>query len=347
MKKPDWQISFRDLPEIPKSKRWIENGRFTPEILIIEKMRLGYEISIDEEITIRDLTNFYKILDLALEKLDYKTFTTKDFINFRNYIKFAYNYIIILANKIEIYQLYRIVINEHIIKLKQSITKQKFLTYPPNHIVKKINRYNRANTPNTTIFYGSETIDGAINELKQHINIGDLITVSKWIPTRKAEFISYPISHSKQGYGINFNSTKALHGYIESTKKQNKLLTEFMDRYFFILGKEFSKPNNHHFEYLISSTFSEDILDNPQNKNTNFDIECIVYPSVGNKFKTSNVAVRKDIFRHNFELSKVIEFEITETHFDNQQLVNVESINLVKYKNFRQTSQFKDKTIIW
>lgn len=345
MRKPDWKIAFRNLPEIPKSKRWIENGRFTPEIMIVEKMRLAYEISLDEEIVIIELTAFYKSLDLALEKFDYKTFTAKEFIDFRNYIKYVYNYIIIMANKIEIYQLYRVVINEHIIQTNDSITNKKFLTYPPNHIVKKMNKFNRVNTPNTTIFYGTETIDSALNEIKP--NIGNLVSVSKWIPTRKGEFISYPISHSKQGYGINSGSTKALHGFFESTKNQNKLLTEFMERYFYILGKEFSKPIEHHHEYLISSTFSEDILDNPQNKNPNFDIECIVYPSVGNKFHTSNVAVRKDIFRLNFELSKVIEFEITETHFDRQQLANVESINIVDYKNFRETNKFDNNRIIW
>ena len=83
--------------------------------------------------------------------------------------------------------------------------------------------------------------------------------------------------------------------------------------------------------------FSEKILDNPQNKGTSFDFECIIYPSVGNKFKTSNVAVRKDILRHEFELTKVIEFEVT----------NPESINLVDYKDYRITEKIEDNRIIW
>ena len=69
MKKPNWKITFRNLPEIPDSKRWIKNGRFTPEISIVEKLRLGLEISKDEADTIRELNTFYKALDLELESL--------------------------------------------------------------------------------------------------------------------------------------------------------------------------------------------------------------------------------------------------------------------------------------
>lgn len=252
-----------------------------------------------------------------------------------------------VSNKIEIFQLYRVVINEHIIKEKKSITNKKYLTYPPLHIVKKINKYNRANSPKTTMFYGAETIDGALNELKNYIQIGDLVSVSKWIPSRKGEFISHAISHSKESYGINPGSTKALQGFLKSTRYQNKYLTQFMEKYLFILGKEFSKTVVHHYEYLISSIFSEDLLDNPQNKNTNFDIECLVYPSVGNKFKTSNVAFRRDIFRHNFELDKVIEFEIMAKQFDRQVSTQIEGINLVEYKNLRESKIFNDSKIVW
>ncbi len=77
-------------------------------------------------------------------------------------------------------------------------------------------------------------------------------------------------------------------------------------------------------------------------------MECIVYPSVGNKFLKSNVAVRKDVFRHKFQLTKVIEFEVTETHYDNiQDQQNPESINLVNYKNYRETKNIQDNKIIW
>lgn len=343
MKKPKWKIQFRDLPTIPKTKRWIEDGKTTVERQITEKLRLGYSIIEEEEELLAELAIFYKQLYIGLEKLDYKSFTSKDFEDFKNYIKYVYNYIVLLANKIQIFQLYRVVIYGD----NKTITNKKWLTYAPLHVVDKIGKLNRANTTKTTIFYGAETIDAALNELKKHIKIGDLVTVGKWIPNENRDFISYPISHSKPGYGINPGSTKALHGFLEYSKTQNIYFTEIMERYFYILGKEYSKEIDHHYEYFISATFSEDILDNPQNKNTNFDIECIVYPSVGNKFKTSNVAIKKEVFRHNFKLEKVIEFNVTELHFERNPSTDIEAINLVHYENWRSTTKFDNNQIIW
>ena len=345
MKKPNWQLRFKDLPEIPNSKRWISGKRETLEQTISKKLLFGETLSETEKNVMLELTLFYGILYKSLEDIDYTNFTTKDFENFKNYIFYAFNYTVILKNNVEIIQLYRVVINENIIGSKKSITKKGFLTYPPIHIVKKINKYNRANTPNTTLFYGSETIDTSLNEIKP--KVGDIVTVGTWVPTRKCEFISFPISHSEPGFGINLNSTNAMKAVLEFKQKNDKMLTDFMEPYFYILGQEFSKPIKHHYEYLISSLFAESIFDNPQNKNTRFDIECIIYPSVGNKFKTSNVAVRKDVFRHNFELKNVKEFEITETHYDRQQSILTDEIKLVEFKNFKETSNINGNDIIW
>lgn len=343
MKKPRWKIQFKDLPVIPETKRWIDGGKSTIERQITEKLRLGYTITEEDEKVLFSLADFYKKLYVGLEKLDYSSFTSKDLVDFKNYIKYVYNYIALLVNTVEIFQLYRIVIYND----NKTITNKKWLTYPPLHIVKKTGKFNRANTTDTTIFYGAETIDAALNELKKHIKVGDLITIGKWIPNKKKTFISYPISHSKVAYGINPGSTEALHGFLKYSKTQNSSYTKIIEQYFRILGNEYSKKINHHLEYFISATFSEDILDNPQNKNTKFDVECIVYPSVGNKFKTSNVAIKKEVFRHNFELAKVIEFEVTEMYFNRRESRDVEGINLVDYKNLRETTKFEENQIIW
>lgn len=346
MKKPQWKIQFKDLPLIPETKIWIKGNTMmnaTVERQITEKLRLGYSITDSDEKTLTELESFYNELSIKLEELEYSSFTLKDLEDFKNYIKYVYNYIALLVNKIEIFQLYRIVIYSD----NKTITNKKWLTYPPLHVVKKIGKLNRANTTNTTIFYGAETIDAALNELKKHIKVNDLVTVGKWVPNVKREFISYPISHSKISYGINPGSTKAVQGFLKYSKTQNPNYTKILEHYFQILGYEYSKEVSHHLEYLISATFSEDILDNPQNKNTNFDVECIVYPSVGNKFKTSNVAIRRDVFKHNFKLQKVIEFKVTETHFDRKESVDVEGINLVEYKNLRETEKFDENQIIW
>lgn len=345
MKKPNWQSKFRELPEIPNSKKWIAGENGTLEQKITLKLISNQTITAEEESLMLELTDFYKRLYKSLEKLEYNTFTKKDFEKFKNYILYAFNYVIFLTNNLTISQLYRVVINKNIIGSKTSLTKKGFLSYPPLHIVKKINKFNRANEPNATVFYGAESIDTALNEIKPQK--GDLVSVGVWKPTRDGEFISYPISHSTNGFGVNDNSTSAMVAFIEYRKKQSKVLGDFLEHFFQLLGREYSKPINHHYEYLISAIFSNRILDNPQNKGTNFDIECIVYPSVGNKFLTSNLAVRRDVFRHNFELTKVIEFEVSETHYDKSQKKDPGSINLVDFINYKETEKFEDNIILW
>lgn len=343
MKRPNWKIKFRTLPLIPETKHWINDGKTTEERIITEKLRQGQNISQNEINILNELKVFYNDLEKGLETLDYTTFTQKDFIDFKNYIKYVYNNIAILSNKFTIFHLYRVVKYSD----NKTITHKKFLTYPPLHVVKKNGKFNRANTQNTTVFYGAETIDSTLNEIKDSINVGDLLTIGKWVPKSNKEFISYPISHSKPAYGKNLGTTKALHGLKEALKGTDEMFIEILERYFSILGKEYSKVISHNNEYFISATFSEDIFNNPQNKNTNFDIECIIYPSVGNKYQTSNFAFRRDVFRNNFTLEKVIEFEVTEKHFDRNLSKGFEEINLVSYKNLRTTTKFDDSSILW
>lgn len=345
MKKVKWQTEFRDLPKIPDTKKWQEGERETTEQKISKKLITGKPVTLAEKEIMQDLVLFYAILYKSLQNLEFETFTTKDFKNFENYIFYAFNYFPALANKLTIYQLYRVVINQNLIGTKESLTKKGLLSYPPLHIVKKINKFNRANTPRTNVFYGAETIDTAINEIKPRI--GDKVTVGVWQPITKREFNSYPISHSEKGFRINENSTHAIVAFDEFRKANDKVLIDHMEPYLHVLGYEYSKIIKHHYEYLISAMFSEKILKNPQNKGTSFDFECIVYPSVGNKFITSNVAVRTDIIRNEFSLSKVIEFEVTQCHFDNEQKSSPESINLVEYKDYRETNTFEDNRIIW
>lgn len=347
MKKPKWQKTFRDLPEIPKSKLWLPNGKGTLEHIISQKLFLNQEITENEKDIMLELSLFYGMLYKSLQDLDYSNFKDKDFENFKNYIFYAFNYILLFKNNLTIYRLYRVVINENVSGSKNSLSKKGFLTYPPEHLVKKLNKYNRANTPNTTIFYGSETVDTALNEIKP--KIGDVITIGEWKPLNpNIEFNSYPISHSEKSYGVNAHSTDALNAFYKLEITQNKILKDFLEPYLHILGYEFSKPIKHNYEYYLSAIFSEKILEKSESRIDRFKMECIIYPSVGNKFLNSNIAMRKDIFRHRFQLTKVIEFEVTETNFDNiQNQQDTETINLVKYKNYKETKNIQENRIIW
>ena len=345
MKKPNWQTKFKNLPEIPVEKRWEKGFTHTLEQRLSQKLIQGGKLTEIEKRTLSRCSLFYAVLYKSLENLDYKSFTLKDIKNFENYLFYAFNYNMYLTNKLGITRLFRVVINEHLTGNKNSITKKGLLTYPPLHVVKKINKFNRANTPRTSVFYGSETIDTALNEIKPEK--GDIVTVGFWKPNVDREFLSYPISHSEKAYKINDNSTSAIKAFLEFKEKNSKVLGDFMEPYFHLFGREFSKPVEHHYEYLISSMFAERILYNQKNTGSSFEIECIVYPSVGNKFLTSNLAIRKDILRHNFDLEKVIEFEVTNTHFEREQKPNPESISLVDYTNLKETKNIDGNNIIW
>lgn len=342
MKKIKWQRTFKDLPQIPESKLWKSDGSLTLEQQITSKLISGNDITEKELEIMNSLINFYGILYNKLADLDFANFTNKDFISFKNYIFYAFNYLILLSNGVTFSQVYRVVINRD----KKSITKKSLLTYPPLHIVKKINKFNRGNTPETNVFYCSETINTAINELKP--KVGDMVTISIWTPIDKNKvFNSYPISHGANSYGVNDIATSAMDAIREFKTKYKDVFSRYIDPYFHLLGREYEKPITDHHEYIISAMFSEEIFDNNKRENTSFDFECIVYPSVGNKLTTSNIIFRKDIIRHHFNLSKVVEFNVATENYDRAQSPDPGMINLLGITNTREAKSIVDNNIIW
>jgi len=345
MKKIHWQLNFRDLPEIPQSKRWSSKRLDTIEQEISLKLINNQKISDAERQIMNDMTAFYDELFIKLNSLDYSNFTRLDFINFSNYIRYAYNYTVLISNTKYFSQLYRVVINEDIIGTNNSIIKKGFLTYPPLHVVRKNKKYNRANSPKTTVFYGSETIDTALNELKPQI--GQKVTIGIWKPNHSNGMNCYPISHSNKAFEVNESSTRALKAFQDLKGQQDETLVSYMDSYLKVLGREFTKSISHHYEYFISSMFSESILDNSTRIDSPFEFDAIVYPSVGNNLETSNVAIKKEHFRHNFSLHQVIEFVVTNTNYRPIKNYTDESINIVEYKDYRQAKDLMDNRIKW
>ncbi|WP_116786861.1 hypothetical protein [Flavobacterium psychrotrophum] len=341
LKKPHWQINFKDLPTIPLAKRWLKDNSGTQEHIITRKMFEGKPITDNEKNILRELKFFYAMLYHELESFEYQKLTREELLDFKNYISYAFNYIPYLLNKTEVIQLYRVSKNRN----GDNITKTKYLTYPPEHLVRKMDKYNRANTPNTTVFYGSESIDTAINELKPEV--GEIITISIWKPIHEKYILNaFHVSHTEKGYGKNSISTYALNFFEKYKESWQTELIDFIEPYFHLLGREYEKKISHHLEYVVSAIFSEQILQKPLTPK-HMDLHCIIYPSVGNEYLTSNLAIRKDIFRNNFELFKAIELEITETHYDNINKDFSNKINVVNYKNYKETSTFSGGNIIW
>jgi hypothetical protein len=232
---------------------------------------------------------------------------------FKDYIIYAFNYLPSVSNDLAIHSTYRMVLNEAVLGKNERITNSKYLKQPSLEIIQKIGRYNRANSTKTNIFYSSESIDTNLKELKPPLN--KRVTVGVWRPKNNRKFHSYAISHGAEAIKNNVGVAKATKAFEEIKPFNSPLFIEYIENYFNLLGREFSKSVLNHLEYLTSSILAEQILYGRKiNSAENF--ECIIYPSVGNNFKTDNIAMRVDIFENNFYLQKVIEFEIIEAFYD-------------------------------
>ena len=347
MKKPDWQTNFRDLPTIPEHKQWTGNSRVTLEQTISFKLLNRQPITREEEEIFKNLSSFYSDLDYKLRTIDYTTFDSKDLENFKNYIFYAFNYVALVTNELTIYTTYRLVINESVLGNNDRITHIDYLKYPSLDIVRKINKFNRANTPNTNIFYSTENIDTALKEQRPSLN--KLLTVGIWVPKSKRKFISFPISHSDIAGQVNEGVAKATSALDEHGNYNSSLFINYMRYYFKLLGREYTKIVQNHYEYFISASFSESILETHDDPNPNFRFDCIIYPSVVNGYLTSNLALRPSVIDNDFFLAKVIEFEVESEYYDKPYvLTHPENITLASIKNVKSTTRIdREGNIIW
>lgn len=347
MSRPDWQLNFKILPEIPALKRWQDDFRFTQEQSISFKLLNNQKINSNEENEFKKVFEFYEKLDEKLQELDYSSFTSADFENFKNYINYAFNYVPLLSNKLTVLHTYRLVVNEWVSQKNERLKNVKYLKYPSLEIVKEINKYNRANTPNTNVLYTAENIDSALKEIKPPIN--KIVTVGLWKTKTPKEIISYPISHSERAMPFNEGVQKATQAFEKNAEKNSKLFIDWSRHYFKLLGREFTKPISHHYEYLVSALFSERILQVRNDPNPSFNYDCIIYPSVGNDFGTDNLAIHPDSVEKEFGIFQIMEFEIEEAYYEKKYVLNhPEIITLAKVKNKHYAKQIlSNGDIVW
>jgi RES domain len=339
---PKWQINFRDLPDIPAPKKWIKGSYTTIEQDISFKLLHRQPITLEEGKIFEELTTFYSELDNKLIELNYKSFTAEEFENFKNYIFYAFNYTAYMTNKLGVSQTYRLIVNESVKGTNESVFCVNNLKYPSLKKVKELNKYNRANTPATNMFYSSENIDTTLKETRPPRN--RLVTVGIWKPKDiNKELVSFPISHSDTAIHINDGVRKATHAFEEQAKFNSSLFMTYMRYYFKLLGREFTKMTSHHYEYLISALFAERIFAPDAETKREYTYDCIVYPSVGNGFITENLAIRPSTLDNDFRLIEAIEFEVEEDYYDKEYIPqDPENISLAKIKNVKRTTQVSD-----
>ncbi len=348
MQRPNWQIEFQNLPKIPDSKIWNTDSHDTLEQKIGKKIWVDGIVTKEDEKVLEELQDFYENLIRELPKINFESFSEKDIENFKNYIFYAFNFIILISNEIKIYKSFRLIVNEWVTGKNESISHTDFLKYPSLEIVKKIGKYNRANTPNSNVLYTTENINTALLELKPPLN--KKLTIGLWKQKNLSKtLISYPLSHSDEAINFSESLSNSTFAFEEIAKKNNSKLFSIWRYYLKFLGREFTKPVKNHLEYLISATVAERILNVRKDPNPSFNMDLIVYPSVGNKYKTKNYAIHPDSVDEKFELESLLEFEIDEEHYDyEEQFDDPFLVTVAKVINNKNPKIiFADGKILW
>jgi hypothetical protein len=333
------QNSFKNLPEIPIHKHWLADGKTTPELLFIQKLGRKENLTVDDLKIVWDLNHFFRELNDLLPSIKYSEFSEQDFADFRNYILFAFNMTGVMGEELTIYQMFRLVVNEEVNPFypNRSLTHIDQLSYPKADIVKRNNLYNRANTPNSTVFYSCENIDTALREKKPVPN--KLVTVGVWkpkkiSPTTEKIFISYPISESEEAMKVN-DGVRDVTLTGRDRLKNTGAYAEYILNFNKVLGREFTKKVNSKLEYFLSAIFSEQLLIQSDIPNyINYD--CIIYPSVETGYTTDNFAFRTDVIHKDFYLDGAIEFEVDIPLYSNPYVPHrPDVITLAKIKKSR------------
>ena len=339
---------FKNLPVILIHKTYIDTPAGTMEQIIAFKLSSLQEISEQERKIFEELEEFYKELNKELLLLDYASLTASDLKDFKNYVQYAFNSHVLVSNQLIIVRnLYRLVVNENVSKKNEPITDIKYLTYPTIEIVQNLGKYNRASTSNTTLLYLTESVDTALKEI--HPPLNKLITIGVWTPKNKRTFTHYPITHHDKAIEVNEQTAEGYNAAQQLSNIYDPVLVRYMNNYFKLLSREYSKSVSHHHQYALSALLSEYIL-SPKDVGANYNYDCIVYPSVGNGYVTRNLAINPDVADNIFKLIKVIEFEIIEVDYSRTPIFNGdwENISIVKVKNKRETENIQpDGTIIW
>jgi len=333
---PDWQETYKGLPRIPEFKKYLRNGTtLTDEQIILFKIYDKKSVAAVEINILEKLISFYNSLETELKKLKYEPISLEELDKFKNYIFYAFNFIPNISNYFRIENAYRLVVNERVQKTNTTITDIGFLKYPSMDIVKDYQRFNRCSTPNSTLLYCAQTIDTALLEIRPPTD--KLVTIGIWKQKNyNQEIIGYPISHNDILRGVNQRADDTLEYYSKSTTHFPVQMQDIMNTFLRILASEFTKEVSSHFDYIISALLSERMLQMNSTEGRKYDL--MVYPSVGNKLKTENYAIKPSSLTEYFCLSEAIEFEISRTLYDRPSTaLNPQSISLAEIKNMRRT----------
>lgn len=306
---------FRGLPDIPKEMIFGKKV-LTTEQKIFNKLLAKEYVSQQELETYKMVLDFYTDVIPQLEKINFSTFTQDDFRNFRGYLNSVIGFELVSGEKVDCSHSVRIVRNNSVLRgtgITGSIPNAKFMREPSVGVVKAIGRYNRASDNKSTLFYGTDTINSALMEA--HPQKGELITIGIWKNTYANRHLNlFPISFGEEARAVNESAKKNWQTLLDMTKGYHPYLGDFMKVIFNFLGREYSKKvaDVDHLQYYYSAYFTAKVLRNRQ-----IDFDGVIYPSVQNKYKYHNVALKSDVITDKFRLVQAIEILVKDTSYGN------------------------------
>lgn len=162
--------------------------------------------------------------------------------------------------------------------------------------------YQRASTPNQTMFYATSLPDKiesgeldnarvigvveAMPWLRDKTTSGHKkITFGRWYVESDINLIA--IIHKDTFYKESNYTRELVDAYNHFIKQEDKELLEKSLKFQYFLADEFSKEINTHTDYLISAIFTEIVSKNP-------NIDGVIYPSVRVLGKGFNIAIKPD-----------------------------------------------------
>ncbi len=302
-KRSNSRVVFKDLPSIPNTKLF--KGRVTKEQEILQKLQSGLEISNEDEIIIDELRDFYRELRDSLTKLNFNSLTHRERKELKEYIDTVFKFTPLVVSEENVGTIYRIVKNRNL-KVER-ITNRNQLINPPLKIVKKLKIHNRANTDRSTVMYCSTDLKATFLEVR---DISDCFTLGVWKPINVLK--SYIIPYLTDTNGQYTSTSNNVTAYIEDLGNTSIHLKNILKSFYQCISNEFTKSitdTDSKYNYLVSGWFSEKFLHTnlELNGTTVFDFDCLIYPSVENGFKSSNLALKSDKV-NTLNLVNVVEF---------------------------------------
>lgn len=270
------------------------------------------------------------LIELCKKFIPPSTIQTKDIEYLKSILQELSKYIEVPKVEIFVPPVCRVTINKKVLEGKnERIFSIKKLIYPP----KCKATFGRANLEKENIFYSTLEPITALKEMNPQD--GDLITFSYWIPCDKdISFIAVAVACTSESFEKQKNefSIEVNIKHLNQVQKFDKIRRELIELTGNFLFQCFTKNvlYGNGSDYFLSAFLSNYLL-NDLYKNA----DAIIYPSVQNKFETSNIAIKPSFFDKYYKLKEVEESIYTNT---NPSFF----VNIVT-----STNQFDNDSIVW